>query len=65
MGSEYAGHNMEFIGTVVLACLIFLIAILILAALFVLVTLAFATVGVLHNKFQSYERFKKIRQDKW
>lgn len=65
MGNEYAGFSMDLITTILLAVLIFLIAILALVALFVVVVALFAGVGMIYDKLLKFERFKKIRQDKW
>ena len=65
MGNEYAGFSMDLITTILLAVLIFLIAILARVALFVVVVALFAGVGMIYDKLLKFERFKKIRQDKW
>lgn len=63
--NEYAGLSMDFIGSVILACLVLLVGILALVALFVLVITVFAGLGMVYEKLQKMDRFKRIRQDKW
>ena len=65
MENEYAGLSMDIFGTIIVAVLVLLVCVIALAALFVMVVAVFAGIGMIYDKLQKTERFKRIRQDKW